>query len=85
LRACCCWVSLALFVLTVAGLHATAGVPYVVGLPDVAFDPPNAGVPVAGVPAIADDLAVVSVPANPGVPILAVFLHSIPYSETETY
>jgi hypothetical protein len=83
LRACRCWVPLALYVLTFAGLPATASVLCVVGLLAVAFDPPGAGVPVAGVPDVTDILAIASVPADPGVPVL---LHSVPYCTcSETY
>ncbi len=43
----------------------------------VAFLPDVAGVAVAGVPAIAGVLVVPSVPADPGVPIYLVFLHTV--------
>jgi hypothetical protein len=75
-HSCCCWRTLSSRWFPVAGLSAIANVPGVtngfVGFSAVPFEHAVAGSPaVTGFPAVEGVLAVASVPADPGVHILA--------------
>jgi hypothetical protein len=75
-HSCCCWRPLSSRGFPVAGLSAIADVPGVtngvVGVSAVPFEHAVAGGPAVTVfPAVDGVLVVASVPANPGVPILA--------------